>query len=189
MTWTRAAVRARWAWRRRGKLDLSQHHLTTLTVHRAEPIRSSRNGDGGSKARRVRVVARKPSRRSRTTKRMRAQRSRVRDDPRLAGALEEIERVLATPLIELMDSEEERAHAQELTRQANLAPALARFRELLAFIGERRRATQAGKLSPLMRSRSRALSVHPRPRASRFGRWRISPTWHTCSIGRSQPIF
>jgi hypothetical protein len=73
----------------------------------------------------------KPSRPSRTTKRMRAQRSRVRGDLGLAGALAEIERVLATPLVELMDSEEERAHTRELTRQANVAPALARFRDLL----------------------------------------------------------
>ena len=93
-------------------------------------------------------MAGKPNRRSRATKRTRTQRSRVRDEPGLAGALEEIERVLATPLVELMDSEEERAHAQELTRQANVAPALARFRELLAFVGKGRRATQAGKLTP-----------------------------------------
>jgi len=93
-------------------------------------------------------MAGKPNRGSRATKRTRTQRSRVRDDPGLAGALEEIERVLATPLIELMDSEGERAHARELTRQANVAPALARFRELLAFVGEGRRATQAGKLTP-----------------------------------------
>jgi hypothetical protein len=72
----------------------------------------------------------------------------VRGDPGLEGALEEIERVLATPLVELMDSEEERAHARELTRQANVAPALSRFRELLVFVGEGRRATQAGKLTP-----------------------------------------
>jgi hypothetical protein len=41
-----------------------------------------------------------PKRGSRATKRTRTQRSRVRDDPGLAGALEEIERVLATPLID-----------------------------------------------------------------------------------------
>jgi hypothetical protein len=93
-------------------------------------------------------MAGKPNRRARATKRTRGQRSRVRGDPELAGALEEIERVLATPLVELMDSEEERAHARELTRQANGAPALAWFRELLAFVGEGRRATQAGKLTP-----------------------------------------
>lgn len=94
------------------------------------------------------LMAGKPERRSRATKPPRAKRSRVRGDPGLAGALEEIERVLATPLVELMDSEEERAHARELTRQANLAPALVRFRELLTFVGDGRRATQAGKLTP-----------------------------------------
>jgi hypothetical protein len=93
-------------------------------------------------------MAGKRNRRSRTNKRTRRQRPTGRGDPGLAGALEEIERVLATPLVELMDSEEERAHARELTRQANLAPALVRFRELLAFVGEGRRGTQAGKLTP-----------------------------------------
>jgi hypothetical protein len=61
---------------------------------------------------------------------------------------EEIERVLDTPLAELMDSEEERAHAEQLTRQADAAPAIARFRALVAFVGDGRRATQAGKLTP-----------------------------------------
>ncbi len=93
-------------------------------------------------------MAGKANRRSRTTKRTRGQRSRVRGDRGLAGAPEEIERVLATPLAELMEGEEEQAHARELTRQANLAPALARFQELLAFVGDGRRATQAGKLTP-----------------------------------------
>jgi len=95
-------------------------------------------------------VAGKPNRRSHTKKRKRTQpeRPRGRGDPGIADVVGEIERVLATPLVELMEGEEERAHARELTRQANLAPALARFRELLAFVGEGRRATQAGKLTP-----------------------------------------
>lgn len=93
-------------------------------------------------------MAGRRNRRARTTKRTRTQHSRVRDDPGLPEALAEIERVLATPLVDLMDSEDERAHAQELTRQASLAPVIGRFRELLAFVGEGRRATQAGKLTP-----------------------------------------
>jgi hypothetical protein len=93
-------------------------------------------------------MAGKQNRRSRTKKRTRAQRPAGREDRGLVGALEEIERVLDTPLVELMDGEEERAHARELTRQAKLAPALIRFRELLAFVGDGRRATQAGKLTP-----------------------------------------
>jgi len=44
-------------------------------------------------------MAGKPNRGSRATKCTRTQRSRVRDDPGLAGALEEIERVLATPYL------------------------------------------------------------------------------------------
>jgi hypothetical protein len=47
-----------------------------------------------------------------------------------------------------MDSPEDRAHAQELVRQANAAPAIGRFRVLLGFVGSGRRATQSGKLTP-----------------------------------------
>ena len=93
-------------------------------------------------------MAGKRHRRARTTKRTRAQQTRVRDDPGLPEALSEIERVLSTPLVELMDSDEERAHARELTRQASLAPVIERFRQLVAFVGTGRRATQAGKLTP-----------------------------------------
>lgn len=56
--------------------------------------------------------------------------------------------MLATPLAELMEGEEDQAHARELIRQANVAPAITRFRELIAFVGDGRRATQAGKLTP-----------------------------------------
>lgn len=66
----------------------------------------------------------------------------------LAPVLDEVELVLDTPLAELMESEEERAHAQKLTRQASAAPAIGRLRELVAFVGDGRRATQAGKLTP-----------------------------------------
>jgi hypothetical protein len=79
----------------------------------------------------------------------RGPRSGVRSgDPGVAAALEELERLLGTPLAELMDSEEDQAHAQELTRQANVAPAILRFRGLVAFVGDGRRATQAGQLTP-----------------------------------------
>ena len=88
------------------------------------------------------------NRRARTTKRPRVRQSGVRDDSALAGALSEIQHVLDTPLVELLDSDVERAHARELTRQARLAPAIERFRELLAFVGDGCRATQAGKLTP-----------------------------------------
>jgi len=68
-------------------------------------------------------------------------------DPEVASALTEIEQVLDTPLAELMDSDEDRAHAAVLTRQADAAPAIARFRKLVAFVGSGRRATQGGKLT------------------------------------------
>lgn len=103
---------------------------------------------GEGKARRVALMAGKPNRRSKTKKRARTQRPRGREDQGLVGALEEIERVLDMPLVELMEGEEEQAHARELTRQAAVAPALARFEKLLVFVGDGRRATQAGRLAP-----------------------------------------
>ncbi len=60
----------------------------------------------------------------------------------------QLERVLATPLPELMNRPEDRAHAQELARQGDAAPAIGRFRVLLGFVGSGRRATHAGKLTP-----------------------------------------
>ncbi|MGO9976905.1 MAG: hypothetical protein ACLP01_29725 [Solirubrobacteraceae bacterium] len=49
---------------------------------------------------------------------------------------------------ELMDTEQQRAAARELARQAGLVPAIGRLRELVAFVGAGRVATQAGKLKP-----------------------------------------
>ncbi len=66
-------------------------------------------------------------------------------DPGLA-ALEEIQRLLDTPLADLMETPEERAEAEELTCQAAAAPAMARLREVVSFVGEGRPATQAGNL-------------------------------------------
>lgn len=58
----------------------------------------------------------------------------------------EIERVIDTPLSELMPSEDERAAAEELSRQAQASPALARLAQVAAFVGPGRPATQAGNL-------------------------------------------
>src|SRR5438093_12945074 len=69
-------------------------------------------------------------------------------DAAVKAALEEIQRVLDTPLADLMDTEEERAEAEELTRQALAVPAMVRLRELVAFVGKGRLATQAGNLKP-----------------------------------------
>lgn len=66
-------------------------------------------------------------------------------DPGLA-ALEEVQRLLDAPLADLMETPEERAEAEELTRQAAAAPAMARLREVVAFVGKGRPATQAGNL-------------------------------------------
>lgn len=65
-------------------------------------------------------------------------------DQAVTAALEEIQSVLDMPLSELVDTEEERAEAEELTRQARVVPAMARLRELVDFVGRGRPATQAG---------------------------------------------
>jgi len=67
-------------------------------------------------------------------------------DQAVTAALEEIQSVLDMPLSELVDTEEERAEAEELTRQARVVPAMARLRELVDFVGRGRPATQAGNL-------------------------------------------
>jgi hypothetical protein len=66
-------------------------------------------------------------------------------DPGLA-ALGEIQRLLDAPLADLMGTPEERAEAEELSRQAAAAPAMVRLREVVAFVGKGRPATQAGNL-------------------------------------------
>jgi hypothetical protein len=65
-------------------------------------------------------------------------------DAGIEAALGEIQR--DTPLAELMESEQERAAAQALTRQALAVPAMLRLGKLVAFVGNGRPATQAGNL-------------------------------------------
>jgi hypothetical protein len=72
--------------------------------------------------------------------------SRADADAGVADALEEIQRVLDTPLAELVESDEERAAGQRLTREAVAVPAMVRLRKLVAFVGDRRPATQTGNL-------------------------------------------
>jgi hypothetical protein len=72
--------------------------------------------------------------------------SRKSTDAGGAAALGEIQRVLDTPLAELMESDEERAAAEALTRDALAAPAIVRLGKLVAFVGNGRPATQAGNL-------------------------------------------
>jgi len=60
----------------------------------------------------------------------------------------EIQRVVDTSLTELMDTEEERTAADQLSRQALACPAMIRLAEVVAFIGRGRPATQAGNLKP-----------------------------------------
>src|ERR1700694_3729807 len=60
------------------------------------------------------------------------------------AALDEIQGVLDTPLAELMESDEQRAAAEELTREALAVPAMLRLGKLVAFLGDGRPATQAG---------------------------------------------
>lgn len=58
----------------------------------------------------------------------------------------EIQRVIDAPLAELMDTEEERATVDRLSRQALATPAMILLAQVVAFIGKGRPATQAGKL-------------------------------------------
>src|SRR4051794_2659098 len=67
-------------------------------------------------------------------------------DAGVVAALGQLQRVLDTPLPELMESEGERAAAQELARDAQAVPAMVRLAELVAFVGSGRPATQAGNL-------------------------------------------
>ena len=57
--------------------------------------------------------------------------------------------MLDTPLPELMSTEDERAEVEALARQAVAAPAVARLREVVRFVGSARPATQAGNLKAL----------------------------------------
>lgn len=59
---------------------------------------------------------------------------------------EEMQRVLDAPLAEFMATEEERAQVEELTRLATASPVMGRLREVVAFVGPGRAATQAGNL-------------------------------------------
>lgn len=67
-------------------------------------------------------------------------------DAGVEAALAEIQRVLDTPLAGLMESDEDRAHAEQLTREALAVPAMVRLGKLVAFVGDGRPATQAGNL-------------------------------------------
>lgn len=60
----------------------------------------------------------------------------------------EIQRVIDTPLPELMATEEERAAAERLSRQALATPAMIRLAQVVAFVGPGRPATQSGNLKP-----------------------------------------
>jgi len=63
-------------------------------------------------------------------------------DQAVTVALEEIQSVLDMPLSELVDTEEEHAEAEELTRQARVVPAMARLRELVDFVGRGRKGDE-----------------------------------------------
>lgn len=69
--------------------------------------------------------------------------------------MDEIRLILDTPLADLMFRPDEKALADELTRQAVAAPAMARLRTVVEFVGKGRPATQAGNVKP---ADARALS-------------------------------
>lgn len=70
--------------------------------------------------------------------------------PRYVGldVAAELERVIDTPLAELVPTDAERAAAEQLSHQALGTPALARLAQVVAFVGRGRPATQAGNLKP-----------------------------------------
>src|SRR3954453_22108430 len=72
--------------------------------------------------------------------------SRRDADAGVVAALGEMQRVLDTPLPQLMESDAERAAAQELARDAQAVPAMVRLAGLVGFVGSGRPATQAGSL-------------------------------------------
>jgi len=67
-------------------------------------------------------------------------------DAETAAALEETQRLLDTPLAELMSTEEERAEVEDHAREAAAVPAIASLREVVALVGSGLPATQAGNL-------------------------------------------
>lgn len=69
-------------------------------------------------------------------------------EPEVASALEEIQRVLDAPLVDLMDTEEERAAVRQLNQGALEVPAMVRLRDLVVFVGAGRPGTQSGNLKP-----------------------------------------
>src|SRR3954452_7999215 len=107
-------------------------------------------------------------------------------DAGVVAALGELQRVLDTPLPELMESEGERAAAQELARDARAVPAMVRLAELVAFVGSGRPATQAGNLkaadavAAAIRLRTRddvsgaARSIDDLPEVAHAFRWAIA---------------
>lgn len=56
--------------------------------------------------------------------------------------------MLDTPLVDLVDGEHERAAAERLNRDATAVPAMARLRDLVAFVGAGCPGTQSGNLKP-----------------------------------------
>jgi hypothetical protein len=83
-------------------------------------------------------------------RRQQGRRAQPKDTPAVTlaklGVAEEIERVIDTPLAQLLFGPEEKAMAEELTRQAVSAPAMARMRAVVEFVGNGRPATKAGNL-------------------------------------------
>ena len=68
-------------------------------------------------------------------------------DAGVEAALAEIHRVLDAPLAGLMESDEDRAHAGQLTRDVLAVPVMVTLGKLVACVGDRRPATQAGNLT------------------------------------------
>src|SRR3954447_26068889 len=132
----------------------------------------------GSRRSRASSVKRRASRSTRV--------SRRDADAGVVAALGEVQRVLDTPLPQLMESDEQRAAAQQLARDAQAVPAMVRLAGLVAFVGSGRPATQAGNLrasdavAAAIRLRTRddvsgaACSMDDLPEVAHAFRWAIA---------------
>jgi hypothetical protein len=90
-----------------------------------------------------------PPRRPTGERRQRVSTPPPRRDADAGVALGGIQHVLDTPLAELTESEQDRAAAEELAREALTVPGMLRLREVVRFVNDGRPATQAGNLEAL----------------------------------------
>ncbi|MGI8806843.1 MAG: hypothetical protein ACR2KK_03170 [Acidimicrobiales bacterium] len=115
------------------------------------------------------------------------------------AALDEIQTLLDAPLVDLIGTAEERAEVEELSRHAAAAPAIARLREVVAFVGTGRPATQVGnlkagdalalarRLGHTARGPEHVRTMEDVPEAAHAFRWAVAAEFLSCRGTRSWP--